>query len=238
MHSKICIKLKLLLHICWWSTSVFGLFGLDEHSYSQAIDKTVWPVVIMVRSLWGPNISILCTNYGCILVQIYNWSILSENLTNLIITVTTNLRAWHIDPGTLRLHQIPVLARWCKMPCLYLKNIGIAILKELLHIPYYSGFDWPVSLPRVQWAERSAARGPLIGHQLDTGWQGRLVLDSSLVSDSQCTFEGGLLIKLLSHLSSNTNTAKQAPSMFFSHCSVHLVTSHTTIVSLCPYLSI
>ena len=44
--------------------------------------------------------------------------------------------------------------------------------------------DWPVSLPRVRQAKRSESRrvplgtlgGPLIGHKLDTGWQGRLGL--------------------------------------------------------------
>ena len=39
----------------------------------------------------------------------------------------------------------------------------------------YRCVDWPVSLPRVRRAEQSEARRPLIGHKLDTVWQGRLI---------------------------------------------------------------
>ena len=88
-------------------------------------------------------------------------------------------------------YNIPHLISWNKSSRLI--NFGdpnmmavIKIPEKIWNLPSIE-VDWPVSLPHVRRVERSEAwrglgilggiiRGLLIGHNLDTDWQGRLVL--------------------------------------------------------------
>ena len=56
---------------------------------------------------------------------------------------------------------------------LHFENIAIYLWHTMKHL---MALDWPVSMPHVRRAKQNKARrpvGPLIGHKLHTGWQGR-----------------------------------------------------------------